>query len=430
MALNNKHGEVFTIHVSKNSKITEIETTSVSTIRNENFINFQNCTQRQKDMLNVFLIIPLIFLIILTNIDLAVIPRGFIVPFVQIECQIIFNELNSIILVFAAHYFDYTLIVGKNDSISKRNLGYLAFYSISMKFVVLGILRILNVYEVNPISPRVGDLIAAIFMQIALYVKNWFQHSKPMRSSTEFRKRYRWFIFYKLALVLMNTCFRQASVLFDLIKNMFQPALVFVFIGLNEGITKFLEKAVNKAKGVNEEASARFDVMCNVGCRYSLYIMLIVGYKATMATTITYIVVDTVTVFRLLYKTVKLVGIQGTQERKMIRNALEEVTLQETLVILLPLCFCFIFVMSFYGPNKETSTLVQNETQDTMISTLGKIGAFMVFDLTRIIAFALFLQLTYRISYYKSFSDMMKSYWKVIAVFAAGSIYSVSIGTS
>ena len=91
---------------------------------------------------------------------------------------------------------------------------------------------------------------------------------------------------------------------------------------------------------------------------------------------------------------------------------------------------CFIFVMSFYGPNKETSTLVQNETQDTMISTLGKIGAFMVFDLTRIIAFALFLQLTYRISYYKSFSEMMKSYWKVIAVFAAGSIYSVSISTS
>ena len=167
--------------------------------------------------------------------------------------------------------------------------------------------------------------------------------------------------------------------------------------------------------------------MCNVDCRYALYLMLIVGYKATMATSITYIVVDSLSVFRLLYKTVKLVGIQGNQERAKIRDSLEEVTLQESLVILLPLCFCFIFVMSFYGPNKETSTLVQNETQDTMISTLGKISMFMSFDLARIVFFASLLRLKNRISYYKSFSEMMKSYWKVIGVFAAGSTFSVSI---
>ena len=100
--------------------------------------------------------------------------------------------------------------------------------------------------------------------------------------------------------------------------------------------------------------------------------MLIVGFKATIATSITYIVVDSVNVFSLLYKTVILVGIHGNQERVKVRDSLEEVTLQESLVILLPLCFCSIFVMSFYGPNKETSPLVQNETQDTMISTLGE----------------------------------------------------------
>ena len=155
--------------------------------------------------------------------------------------------------------------------------------------------------------------------------------------------------------------------------------------------------------------------------------MLIVGFKATIATSIIYIVVDSVNVFSLLYETVKFVGIHGNQERVKVRDSLEEVTLQESLVILLPLCFCSIFVMSFYGPNKETSTLVQNETQDTMISTLGKIGMFMLFDLARIVVFALLLRLKYKISYYESFSEMMKSYWKVIGVFAAGSIFSVSI---
>ena len=50
MALNNTHEEVFTIHVNKDSKITDIETTSVSTIRNENVINFNvNMVSIHKD---------------------------------------------------------------------------------------------------------------------------------------------------------------------------------------------------------------------------------------------------------------------------------------------------------------------------------------------------------------------------------------------
>ena len=422
--------QVFTIHIPIKSDITQVESIAEeATNRNNEVMNCKHFFGQNHDSWNVFLVIPLILVVIVTNIDLAIIPKSYVIPFIEIDCQILFNELNSIFLVFAGYYFDYTLIMGKSDAISKKNFVYLILNSTTAKFLVYGGLSILKAFEIDSISQRMGDLIATIIMQTALYTINWFQHSKSMRLNSQFRRRYGWFIIFKLALVLMNTCFRQASVLFDLIKNMFQPALVFVFIGLKEGITKLLDAAVKRARGENE-SSARFDVMCNVDCRYALYLMLIVGYKATMATTITYIVVDSVSVFRLLYKTVKFVGIQGNQNRIKVRDSLEEVTLQESLVILLPLCFCSIFVMSFYGPNKETSALVQNETQDTMISTLGKIGMFMLFDLARIVVFSLLLQLKYKISYFKSFTEMMKSYWKVIGVFAAGSIFSVSIKIS
>ena len=80
---------------------------------------------------------------------------------------------------------------------------------------------------------------------------------------------------------------------------------------------------------------------------------------------------------------------QGRQDRAEMSLPLPAETSREslckaTLEIILPLCFCVIYIMSFYGPNQETSKLVQNETSSGMISTLGKIGALMILDVARI----------------------------------------------
>ena len=75
---------------------------------------------------------------------MAIIPEGYRVPLVQIEYQNIFNELNAIVLIFSSHYFDYALILGKSEAIASRNFVYLVVYGASVRFSILGILKIMD----------------------------------------------------------------------------------------------------------------------------------------------------------------------------------------------------------------------------------------------------------------------------------------------
>ena len=107
--------QVFTIHIPIKSDITQVESIAEeATNRNNEVMNCKHFFSQNHDSWNVFLVIPLILVVIVTNIDLAIIPKSYVIPFIEVDCQILFNELNSIFLVFAGHYFDYTLIMGRN----------------------------------------------------------------------------------------------------------------------------------------------------------------------------------------------------------------------------------------------------------------------------------------------------------------------------
>ena len=75
---------------------------------------------------------------------------------------------------------------------------------------------------------------------------------------------------------------------------------------------KCLGKIVDKAKK-DDIPSAGFAVSCLVGCLHSLCLMLVIGSKATLATTIIYAILDIGLIIRMVFKIIKKVKINQNQ---------------------------------------------------------------------------------------------------------------------
>ena len=148
-----------------------------------------------------------------------------------------------------------------------------------------------------------------------------------------------------------------------------------------------------------------------------------------METNIAIGAVDTMLLVRLFWKTIKSVGVLESEEESNKEDVIQTVVTRETLEILLPICFCSIKLLAFYGPNKETLPLVKNTTKSDLLITQVKILVFMIFDLVRIVSLAIIMKKKYGISLFQHYTSLMKNYWKVIASFATLFIFIVSIYT-
>ena len=129
---------------------------------------------------------------------------------------------------------------------------------------------------------------------------------------------------------------------------------------------------------------------------------------------------------RLFNKTLSAVRDQASQGGNNLDVILQALALKETLEILVPICFCPIYIMAFLGPNKESIGLVKDKEIDGILRTVTIIGIFMIYDGIRICSFALLLKKRYHISLFQSYCKLMSVYWKLITVFVAGLIFLVS----
>ena len=173
--------------------------------------------------------------------------------------------------------------------------------------------------------------------------------------------------------------------------------------------------------------SAGFVVSCRVGCVHSLFLMLVIGSKATLATTIIYAILDIGLLIRISFKIIKNVEINQSHGNLKMQKTLQQLVMKETLEILLPFSFSVVKILSFYGPNKEWLPLVKNVTEVDLYGTFAKIFAFMLFDMTRILVFAIILKKFCKISMFGCYCKLMKNYWKAIATYSTLTIYIVSI---
>ena len=191
-------------------------------------------------------------------------------------------------------------------------------------------------------------------------------------------------------------------------------------------MTKCLSKIVEKAKEDNS-LSAGFAVSCKVGCVHALFLMLVIGSKATLTSTIIYAILDIGLIIIIVFKIIKNVEINQNQGNLNMRTKVQKLVLRETLEILVPFSFSVVKILSFYGPNKDMAPLVKNVNEVDLYRTFAKVFAFLLFDMTRILVLATILKKFYRISMFASYCKLMKDYWKVITSYSLLTIYIVSI---
>ena len=383
--------------------------------------------QRKTSPMYGLLIIPIIVIITIVNIDF-VIPKGIEIPFVKLELRVIVNILVLNGIQIAAHHFSFLLIMGKEDVNSGINLIYqYLIHGFIYNLVFFG-LPILQDSEVVPFKVpaftigAIGTNIAILPVQVFI----WIRLPKSKTSDTQFRKRFIWFMLFRITSIIFILLYNRSAQFFDKFQSWYQAALVFVLLGIRYVFTICWSKIVDKACGDNG-FSARFVVSCGVGCIHALFLMLMVGSKKGIYATFVYAFVDVTLIIRLFFKISNTVEGQNQENSNRTWTPLELLALRETLEILLPLCFSVIKILAFIGPNKETLPFVQNLTKEGLYDTFTKIFLFMLFDATRILIFAIILFKRYKISMFQTYCELMKNYWNAIACFATLNIFIVSI---
>ena len=81
-----------------------------------------------------------------------------------------------------------------------------------------------------------------------------------------------------------------------MIPNHYQFLFAFVLIGMRYLVTKAHNKVIERARG-DDKLTAQVAVACGVGCYHAMYLMMFIGSRARMETTIVYLVIDTFLIF-------------------------------------------------------------------------------------------------------------------------------------
>ena len=373
--------------------------------------------QMHENTAHGLLTIPVVLMVIVANLGNVLIPKYDLTEFRLFEGSIdIFQKFSWSIWTILILYFEFLLIMGKTDACTGKNQLFLIFADFFLRVTGNYTLAIL---EAKCIQLRFENFVFnnnwffMIIDRVTRYTIVWFQHPKSQRCDPEFQRRYKWFLLYKFNGPILMIGYIQLERIFRKIPNHYQFSFAFVLVGMRYLSTKAHNKVTERARGDNK-VTAQVAVACGVGCYHAIYLMMFIGSRARMETTMVYLLIDTLLIFLLFYKTVSKVNDLASSDGMSLDAILQGLTLKETLEILVPICFCPVYILAFLGPNKEYIGVVKHKTIDGMLMTLMKIGGFMVFDGFRIACFAMFLKKKYQISLYKSFCKLMIVYWKLI----------------
>ena len=383
--------------------------------------------ERETNKSHGLLMIPLILIVMFTSSVITLIPKYDYdeLHLVEVFLQDFVEFLILSILISFAHHFNYIMLMGKTEVCGAKQLFFRFLSTLLVLFTARSTTRMIEIY--NPLSPtrNFHQLFAVICHTVTQYTVLWFQHPKSQRIDPNFQWRYKWYIFGKVFSALITQVYIQTARLFNWINGPYQIALAFWLLVIRYALLKVANKIMEKARGDNE-ASARFSVACGIGCNHAFYMMIIIGSKAGWEFTIVYFIIDTLLIFRLFSKTLSAVKDQANQAESNFIGPLQSLTTKETLEIFIPICFCPIYIMAYFGPNSEMICPVKDKSINDISWTLTKIGGFMIFDGIRIGLSAFILNSRYKISLLKSYCKMMNNYWKLITAIIAYLVYFVS----
>lgn len=374
----------------------------------------------------------LISLVVISlSVPLTIVPQHNILKFPEYWPEYWLNYLVILLAYASNHVFDCFLVMNNNDMFSiKIFVGMYANLLGAMMLASL-MINVIWIYVLNfhPPIPCFGIMLRSVAFVVNCTVL-WFQHPITLRSDLCFRKRLKSYLVMRVVRQCMFQAYVKSAILFEMVPAKFQFVLAFALPILRYGNSWVQHKIADKAKGSIESAN-RFAVNCYVACTHALYLSIIIGSKATDITSYLICGIDVILNMKLCYKIVRIYKRHGKILHAEIQNDLQTLVMKETLELLLPILYCIMFSMAYFGPNAEIMGNIKNDywqykkVEDVTIP-LSKIGVFLFIDLLRIMLSSFILWKCCRINFFSEYCRMMDIYWKAITSYIALYLLAVS----
>ena len=279
-------------------------------------------------------------------------------------------------------------------------------------------LKLLTMYNLITIPPNSFVFFIILGVNGIFYPTLWLQQPISKRSDKKFKRRFKWFLLYRMAILIAYQIYVITSRVVERIHIDYQPILVLLLPAMRFGTHKVLTKIVDNACGEND-LPERYTISCRVACIHALYMTIIIGSKASLATSWVLWLTDAALNLRLCIKIMKLNKNFEDEAQRTKDEYLQHLVTMEILEIFQPVCYCMILLMSFYGQNADVLKVTSNKTIDDIIDTIENVGQSLFCELIRISINSLILSKTCDISLISSCLISLINHWKVIAAFIA-----------
>ena len=354
----------------------------------------------------------------LLSLPITIFPRYDLMEFPEVWLQELFPYF-LICAVFVLHQmFEIFLVTNNREFLTPKTLllsMLIVSFIVHSEYIVINIIWIYSL-NFHPPTPYIGQM-CSVGLMLSTCLAIWILHPTFDKTDSLRRKRLKWYLILLVTRIAVYQGYLFIAALFEKFSDKYQVALAVLTPLMKYGNNWIQLKIVANCEGENS-ASAKFSVNCNVACTHALYLALVIGSTATNLTSFVVCGLDAllgaVMCIKLYYQFKKSESLSEDFQR-----SIEALVTKEALEILLPVLYCIIFTLSFYGPNAEIIGNVKAEhwqysKVDDIKTPLTKLGLFLLFDIIRITAAAGFLWITCRIDFFFEYCRIMGYYWKAM----------------
>ena len=375
--------------------------------------------------------VVIILVVTISSMPLTLIPQHDVLLYPKYWPETIFAPLAISAFLASNFVFDSYLILDSGNKSPYVMFAKLFLWNSIPRMILQLVIYVIWIYLMNkhPPVPYVGYITHTVGM-VTISVGFWLQHSKMERADKSFRKRFSWYLTMRLFRILINTSYNFVAKMFEKVPSNFQVGLAIVLPMMRYLNRLIQHKAANKARGENEE-SAKFSVSCNVACSHALQLAIVIGSSATNLTSYVICGIDILLNLFACLNIVILHKKKNNNSTQDLKTRLQGLVVKETLELILPISYCIILTISYYGPNTEIMGNIKNDYWqyrkiDDISLVLFKIGLFLAADLVRVILSSLVLKTFCHINFLWEYCRLMAIYWKPIATTIAAYIIGVS----
>ena len=277
---------------------------------------------------------------------------------------------------------------------------------------------------------------------IVKVISFWFLFPQNERKNKDFRKRLIGYMCLFPLYFLIAQAYTQLSSLFFSVPLNVQWCLGFFVPVLKKFNMWIAAKIAFKAAG-GATISAKLAMICGVGGMHSFMMVLLLASKVQPMTAYLVMTLDCLPNLWSCVKIVKmhrhrsdvsstLTPSSDDAAKTQLKEAVQCLTLKESLELFIPVVYCASFVIAYHGPNAKIMGNIRNdywqfEKVENLFGKLSTVGIFFTIDAVRAIISALSLWYFCEINVCKTYCHIMYHYGILILFYIMAALNVVFI---